>query len=73
MLADKRDYALLRLLWSNALRRAFVLKLSIGDFDRTNGTLKILGKGRGTHRKLSIWVMQHRRREATGWQSGREA
>jgi integrase/recombinase XerC len=51
-LADKRDYALLRLLWSNALRRAFVSKLSIGDFDRTNGTLKILGKGRGTQSQI---------------------
>jgi integrase/recombinase XerC len=51
-LAGKRDYALLRLLWSNALRRAFVSKLSIGDFDRTNGTLKILGKGRGTQSQI---------------------
>jgi integrase/recombinase XerC len=51
-LADKRDYALLRLLWCNALRRAFVSKLSIGDFDRTNGTLKILGKGRGTQSQI---------------------
>ena len=51
-LAGKRDYALLRLLWSNALRRAFVSKLSIGDFDRTNGTLKILGKGRGTESQI---------------------
>ncbi len=51
-LAGKRDYALLRLLWSKALRRAFVSKLSIGDFDRTNGTLKILGKGRGTQSQI---------------------
>ncbi len=51
-LAGKRDYALLRLLWSNALRRAELSKLSIGDFDRTNGTLKILGKGRGTQSQI---------------------
>ena len=50
--AGKRDYALLRLLWSNALRRAFVSKLSISYFDYTNGTLKILGKGRGTQSQI---------------------
>ena len=47
-LKGKRDYALLRLLWGNALRRNEVSQLNIGDFDRDSKTLRILGKGRGT-------------------------
>ncbi len=47
-LAGKRDYALLRLLWGNALRRNEVSQLNLADFDRVGGTLRILGKGRGT-------------------------
>jgi len=43
----KRDYALLKLLWSNGLRRSETL-VKIKDFDVKNGTLTILGKGRGT-------------------------
>ncbi|MEG4589713.1 tyrosine-type recombinase/integrase [Microcoleus sp. MOSTC5] len=46
--AGKRDYALLRLLWGNALRRNEVSQLSIGDFNPWARTLRILGKGRGT-------------------------
>jgi integrase/recombinase XerC len=42
-----RDYALLILLWSNALRRSEVSKADIGDFDQKEGTLRIFGKGRG--------------------------
>jgi integrase/recombinase XerC len=44
----KRDYALLRLLWDNALRRGEVAKANIGDFDAEGKILKIRGKGRGT-------------------------
>lgn len=47
-LAGKRDYALLRLLWGNALRRNEVSLLSVRDFDPVTRTLRILGKGRGT-------------------------
>lgn len=43
-----RDYALLRLLWDNALRRGEVETANIADFDSTAKTLRILGKGRGT-------------------------
>lgn len=46
--AGKRDYALLRLLWDNALRRGEVAKTNVRDFDPSNRTLKILGKGKGT-------------------------
>jgi integrase/recombinase XerC len=47
-LGGKRDYALLRLLWGNALRRNEVSQLNVGDFDPQSKKLRILGKGRGT-------------------------
>jgi integrase/recombinase XerC len=50
--SGKRDYALLRLLWGNALRRNEISQLNIGDFDPTAKTLRILGKGRGTQSEL---------------------
>jgi integrase/recombinase XerC len=40
-----RDYAILRLLWDNALRRNEVCSLDVGDFDKL-GRLSILGKGK---------------------------
>ena len=46
--AGKRDYALLRLLWGNALRRNEISQLSIADFNPWTRTLRILGKGKGT-------------------------
>ena len=41
----KRDYALLRLLWSNALRREEVSSCNVQDFDSIGGVLWIQGKG----------------------------
>ena len=46
----KRDYAILRLLWDNALRRGEVGYLSIGDFDAP----KLWIKGKGRMQKESI-------------------
>jgi integrase/recombinase XerC len=51
-LQGKRDYALLRLLWGNALRRNEVSLLNINDFDPDARTLRILGKGRGTQTEV---------------------
>ena len=45
-LRGKRDYALLRLLCDNALRRAEVCALTVGDFQPDDKRLAILGKGR---------------------------
>ena len=45
-----RDYAILRLLWDNALRRAEVFSCDIKDLDLESKTLWILGKGRGTQK-----------------------
>jgi integrase/recombinase XerC len=47
-LKGKRDYALLRLLWDNALRRNEIAQANIEDFNPENRTLKIRGKGKGT-------------------------
>jgi integrase/recombinase XerC len=46
-----RDYAILRLLWDNALRRGEIAALTMGDFDRRNNKLSILGKGRGSQKE----------------------
>jgi integrase/recombinase XerC len=47
----KRNYALLRLLWSNALRRAEVASLDVKHFDPHSRQLQILGKGKGSQRQ----------------------
>lgn len=45
-LAGKRDYALLLLLWGNALRRNEISTLDLRHFDASRGTLSIFGKGK---------------------------
>lgn len=45
-LVGKRDYALLLLLWGNALRRNEISTLDLRYFDGYKGTLSILGKGK---------------------------
>lgn len=52
-LIGKRDYAILRLLWGNVLRRGEVVELNIGHLDLAEGKLSILGKGQGSQRE---WV-----------------
>ena len=47
----KRDYAIMRLFWENALRRGEIEKLDLSDFNGTR--LSILGKGRGTQKE---WI-----------------
>jgi len=51
-LIGRRDYALLRLLWDNALRRGEVASLNIGDLDLDGRRLWILGKGRGSQKEV---------------------
>ncbi|MCW6038960.1 tyrosine-type recombinase/integrase [Spirulina subsalsa FACHB-351] len=50
-LRGKRDYAMLCLLWDNALRRGELISTKIQDFDPEGKRLTILGKGRGTQRE----------------------
>ena len=45
-----RDTALLRVLAENALRRAEVTALNVGDFSLTEKRLLVLGKGRGSQK-----------------------
>lgn len=45
-LVGKRDYALLLLLWGNALRRNEISTLDLRHFEGSKGTLSILGKGK---------------------------
>jgi len=47
----KRDYAVMRLFWENALRRGEIEKLDLADFD--GARLSILGKGRGSQKE---WI-----------------
>ncbi len=51
-LKGKRDYALLVLLWGNALRRGEVAKANIKDLNLVDGTLRIYGKGKGTQSEV---------------------
>lgn len=46
-----RNYAILRLLWDNALRRSEVCKCNIADLSLEPRQLKILGKGKGTQQE----------------------
>lgn len=48
----KRDYALLRLLWENALRCGEIARANIGDFSADDRKLRIYGKGRGQQAEL---------------------
>ena len=50
----KRDYAILRLLWDNALRRSELTSLDVSDFDPSSGTLNIKGKGRLSREKVHL-------------------
>jgi len=43
----KRDYAILRLLWENGLRRGELTKIKLSDIDWEEQRITIYGKGRG--------------------------
>lgn len=71
----KRDYAIMRLLWDNALRRNEICQMNIGDFNASGGTISILGKGRGTQKEtiklsrktigaIADWLIASRRTNA---------
>ncbi len=53
-LQGKRDYALLLLLWGNALRRNEVSTLDLRHFDGTKGTLSILSKGKQVRETVNL-------------------
>ncbi|BCL40295.1 hypothetical protein NSMS1_67420 (plasmid) [Nostoc sp. MS1] len=51
-LKGKRDYAILRLLWDNGLRRNEIVNLNVSDFNPKEKTLFILGKGKGSQKDI---------------------
>ncbi|MFM7191714.1 MAG: tyrosine-type recombinase/integrase, partial [Microcystaceae cyanobacterium] len=53
-LKRKRDIAILRLLWDNALRRAEVCSLNIEDYQPGEATLLIKGKGKLTKEPITL-------------------
>lgn len=53
-LKGKRDYALLRLLWDNALRRGEIVSADIRDFESERQCLWIKGKGRAQKEKIDL-------------------
>lgn len=60
-LQGKRDYAILRLLWDNALRRGEIVKADIKDLDINRRSLLILGKGKGQQKEsitLSFFTLE---------------
>ncbi|KAB8318229.1 tyrosine-type recombinase/integrase [Tolypothrix campylonemoides VB511288] len=72
-LKGKRDYAILRLLWDNALRRNEIVSLNVGDFNAKEKTINIQGKGKGTQKQvidlsdrtadaLAIWLKASKKR-----------
>lgn len=74
-LKGKRDYAILRLLWDNALRRNEIVSLNVGDFNAKEKTINIQGKGKGTQKQvidlsdrtadaLAIWLKASKKRRA---------
>jgi integrase/recombinase XerC len=63
-----RDYAILTLLWSNALRRSEVSKCNVSDFNPQGRTLKIFGKGRGTQSE-TITLGQSTVKAITKWRA----
>jgi integrase/recombinase XerC len=51
-LKGKRDYAILRLLWDNALRRGELVATNVGDF--REGKLWIIGKGKTQQQSIDL-------------------
>ncbi len=49
-----RDYAILRLLWDNALRRAELCQVNVKDFDPQGRKLWIIGKGKVQRQSIDL-------------------
>jgi len=67
----KRDYAILLLLWGNALRRSEVTSCQIKDFDPLENKLWILGKGKKGQLQ-SITLGQETKSAIGNWLEARE-
>ena len=67
----KRDYAILRLLWDNVLRRGEIHQCLVKDFDAATYTLKIYGKGNGNQQE-SISLSSQATEAIATWLSSRQ-
>lgn len=70
-LKGKRDYAILRLLWDNALRRSEISLADIKDLDRDRRVLQILGKGKGSQ-KTAVTLSQPTIEAVLDWLQARK-
>ena len=50
----KRDYAIMRLLWDNAIRCGELVATNVQDFDAVNGQLWIVSKGRTQKQSIDL-------------------
>ncbi len=50
----RRDYAILRLLWDNALRREEIVTLELSDYLPKQGQLMVLGKGQIDQQSIDL-------------------
>ena len=65
-LKGKRDYAILRLLWDNALRRGEIVAADLKDLDLERRRLSILGKGKG-QQKVAVSLSQPTTAAISDW------
>ena len=70
-LKGKRDYAILRLLWDNALRRGEIEQANLQDLDLEGRSLLILGKGKGSQ-KEAITLSRPTVEAITDWLQARK-
>ncbi len=68
-LKGKRDYAILRLLWDNALRRSEVSLAELRDYDQDGGRLWIQGKGK--QQKEAVDLSRQARAAIDNWLAAR--
>ncbi len=66
-----RNYAILRLLWDNALRRGEVTNITIGDYDASKSYLLI--KGKGQTQKEKIFLSEATTKAIEHWLSFRQS
>ena len=76
---QKRDSALYELLYSSGLRISEALGLDLGDYDRSQGWVRVLGKGgktretpvgKGAQRALALWLEERPLLALAGEDSG---
>ena len=70
-LKGKRDYAILRLLWDNALRRSEISLADLKDLDSDRRSLLILSKGKGSQ-KIAVTLSRPTVEALKDWMHARK-